>query len=745
MNARNRQSDIKIRALGILSAYVLFFSMFVSLPQAFLSTAYAVDYQSDTALDLSGTSQYGAAGNSTALRTFNAISIEAWVMPQASCTGNIIAKANDYALYCNSGELNYALGGTSANWVGVSTSIALPTNEWHHIALTRAASTNVVNIYLDGALLYTGTADGAGTGSLKSSTGTFLNVGARAQAATFFNGLVDEVRILNAVRSEAQITSDMHTWGNLGLSSVVGYFDFNDLSGTTVSNKSLNPDANSDLSLSGNPTVINVESTVVSGNARIVTFPRTYLNSDGGWALTPGVFLFRALVIAGGGGGGNDEGGGGGAGGFIESTTVNWDYSDLISIKVGQGGHGSIGNTSNNATSTTLPGENGQNSQLANVVAIGGGGGGSSNNVNNDPDRAGRSGGSGGGGAGESYLGRSPGSGTAGQGFSGGSGISSGSGGGGGGAGEAGNTDGDGAGGDGKASTITGSSITYAGGGGGGFGNTTGGVAVVGGLGGGGTGGDLNSANTAGTANTGGGGGGGCGNIACGPAGVTYSGASGGSGVIIIRFLIDSTAPIFSNSGALTVNENLSSNSAIVTLQASESSTFSITSGDDSALFILTPGDSDSAILRIIFSPDYEAPQDVGTNNVYNLTVSAVDVASNSTNQNIIVTVLNLNEASTISSASLSATPYKGMSVTITAQTNVAGRANFLINGKRIPNCQSRPTSGSYPSFSVTCSWKPALNNFQNLQIEFNPTDSTFSSVRSAESRIFVLKRSTRR
>lgn len=665
-------------------------------------------------------------------------------MPQTTCAGNIIAKANDYALYCNAGELNYALAGTSA-WAGVTTSIVLPANEWHHIALTRAASTNVVNIYFDGALLYTGTADGAGTGAIKSSTGTFLNIGARAQTATFFNGLIDEVRIFNAVRSEVQIASDMHTWGNLGLSSVVGYFDFNDISGTTVSNKAISPDANSDLTLTGGPTVVSVETTIVSGNERIVTFPRSYLNSDQGWALTPGVFSFRALVIGGGGGGGNDEGGGGGAGGFIESTTVAWDYSDLIAIKVGQGGHGSIGNTSNNASITTLPGENGQNSQLVNIVAIGGGGGGSSNNVNNDPDRAGRSGGSGGGGAGESYLGRSPGSGTPGQGFNGGSGVSSGIGGGGGGAGEAGSTDGEGAGGDGKVSTITGSSITYAGGGGGGFGNTTGGVAVAGGLGGGGTGGDINSANTAGTANTGGGGGGGCGNVACGPAGITYSGANGGSGIIIIRFVVDNVPPTFSNSSFTSINENISINSVILTVQVSESSTMSLSGGTDVSLFTLTAQDSDTSIVRLNISPDFESPQDGGGNNVYNFTVSAVDVASNSASQNISVTVINLNEKSTISVATLSATPYKGIPVTITVQTNVAGKANFYINGKRIPNCQSRSTSGAYPNFSITCNWKPALNNFQNLQIEFIPSDLTFSSVRSSESRIFVLNRATRR
>lgn len=722
---------------------VLISSTFFSIP-GLITPASAIEVQSDTSIDLNGTNQYGYTGDSIPLRTFNAITIEAWIMPQATCNGNIIVKSGDYGIWCSSGNLAYGFGGASV-WVGEQTLISIPTNEWHHVALTRSASTDVAKLYFDGQLLYTGTADSAGAGSIRSSTNTFLNIGARAQGATFFNGLVDEVRIFNSVRSEAQIASDMHTWGNLGLSQVVAYYDFNSVSGSTVQNKASNPDANSNLTLVATPTFPKVETTVVSGNARIVSFPRTYLNSDGGYALTPGVFTFRALIIAGGGGGGNDEGGGGGGGGFIESTTIAWDYSDVISIKVGQGGLGSIGTLGAYATDTNIRGDNGQDSQLGNIVAIGGGAGGTSNNTGNSPERAGASGGSGGGGAGEAAAGNSPGAGVTGQGFIGGSGITNGIGGGGGGAGEAGSTDGSGAGGDGKVSSITGSSVTYAGGGGGGFGNTTGGVAVAGGDGGGGSGGDLNSVNSGGTANTGGGGGGGCGALACGIADQQYSGANGGSGLIIIRFLIDATAPTFSNSSTVTVDENISTSTIVLTIQVSESSTLSLASSDDFADFAFSVVDSDTANIRFALTPDFEAPVDIGVNNVYNISILAVDVASNSTTQAIAITVRNLNEGSTISAATLGGTAYKGLAVSISATSNVAGKVTFLVNSKRIANCISRPTTGTYPNFTATCSWKPTVHNNQYITAELTPTDGTFATSRSGATSVFVNKRATTR
>jgi hypothetical protein len=225
------------------------------------------------------------------------------------------------------------------------------------------------------------------------------------------------------------------------------------------------------------------------------------------------------LVIAGGGGGGGaGGGGGGGAGGFQYFANASLT-SGSYSVTVGAGGTGSSGA---NAT----PGTNGGNSVFGSLPpSIGGGGAGT-----NFGGSTGSSGGSGGG----TGAGNTPGNGTPGQGYNGAntmaeSGLIYGAGGGGGagGAGIPGNNSNPGSGGPGLACSITGNLIYYAGGGAGGLYQAS--PIAFGGVGGGGcTGGN-------GLANTGGGGGGSIGN------GSSQAGtaANGGSGIVIIRYVLN--------------------------------------------------------------------------------------------------------------------------------------------------------------------------------------------------------------
>jgi hypothetical protein len=97
------------------------------------------------------------------------------------------------------GTASFGVGwsNTGANWAvgydSLSTSItAATTNEWHHVALTRAGAT--YRAFVDGALVYTNTAY-TGTkvadGILRISTyGTTANYGD-------FNGYLDELRVVN--------------------------------------------------------------------------------------------------------------------------------------------------------------------------------------------------------------------------------------------------------------------------------------------------------------------------------------------------------------------------------------------------------------------------------------------------------------------------------------------------------------------------------------------------------------------
>ena len=199
-----------------------------------------------------------------------------------------------------------------------------------------------------------------------------------------------------------------------------------------------------------------------------------------------GNITFYVLLVGGGGSGGCDQAGGGGAGGVLQSTiTIN--SSDSISITIGAGGV-AINTPTNNGN----PGANSSftfsTNTSSSITAIGGGRGCSytSSSATN--------GGFGGGGGPSQYVSATPGTGTTGQGTSGGTGISVAGGGGGG----ANNVGGDGTGttggngGNGKKCTllgITSSSYgTYYWGGGGGGGFPGGGTGGNGGLGGGGGG-----------------------------------------------------------------------------------------------------------------------------------------------------------------------------------------------------------------------------------------------------------------
>jgi len=274
------------------------------------------------------------------------------------------------------------------------------------------------------------------------------------------------------------------------------------------------------------------------------------------------------LVVAGGGSGSSQQfnsggGGGGGAGGLRTSygstsgggssaeSSLLMFLSTNYTVTIGAGG---VAPATGNVNGTS-----GNDSVFSTITSDGGGAGGFGGTGGQ-----GALGGSGGGGT-------TGGSATANQGFAGGDYVAP-TGGGGGGAGAAGsdgaggNPGAGGPGGDGIQVDITGASVYYAGGGGGGAYQQT--TTVPGGNGGGGNSSGDGGAPTAGTANTGGGGGTSGGSFGSG----FVQGASGGSGVVILRY---------PNTYTITVGAGLTSSTA--TDGSDKVTTF--TAGTDSISF----------------------------------------------------------------------------------------------------------------------------------------------------------------
>ena len=116
---------------------------------------------------------------------------------------------------------------------------------------------------------------------------------------------------------------------------------------------------------------------------------------------------------------------------------------------------------------------------------------------------------------------------------------------------------------------------------------------------------------------------------------VASCGGGGGGSSTPTPTQVANRAPVLADPGILTVLEGAAS---IATISASDpdnnSLTFAISSGDDQALFSITS----SGLLSFAVAPDFETPGDVGSNNVYDITVQVSDGALTDT-QSISITV----------------------------------------------------------------------------------------------------------
>jgi hypothetical protein len=175
---------------------------------------------------------------------------------------------------------------------------------------------------------------------------------------------------------------------------------------------------------------------------------------------------------------------------------------------------------------------------------------------------------------------------------------------------------------------------------------------------------------------------------------------------------------------------------------ASESVTFEEIAGYDSIRLSITS----SGVFTIDSAPSYESPQGYYANNQYGMYVRMTDLNGNYADGWVQVTVTDVNENSTLTVPTLSASPYKGVAVTITVtpggDTPVpAGKITYLIANKRIKGCYKKTYSGSGNS---TCTWKPASMGYEEITVTFTPTNTSYVPSTSKKS-FWILKRTNKR
>lgn len=203
----------------------------------------------------------------------------------------------------------------------------------------------------------------------------------------------------------------------------------------------------------------------------------------------------------------------------------------------------------------------------------------------------------------------------------------------------------------------------------------------------------------------------------------------------------DTTPPTFTSSSTFSVLENIATSVTAATITVSEDSTLTISSGTDASLFDIFFSDNVTAFIKFKTSPDFEAPADVGGNNVYELTLTATDAAANAGTQAITITVTDVAETSSFNSfvlAGSATTATYRMAVVITANVTVASKVTFRVNGKVLPGCKNRLASGSGSSYSVTCNWRPSNRGQVNLTAAATPTGAGISSATATPVRVVV-------
>lgn len=168
------------------------------------------------AFDFGGVNQYVQAPESPSLDIIDALTLEAWIKVK-SYTGLSQAIASklggrtverSYTMFLgNAGEIYFGTvsSGAGGKWV---TGSAIPLNQWVHVAAVKDSGSTSARIYVNGALVASGTVehpiyDGVAPFMIGAYSAGFGGWPTEA----FFNGAIDEVSIYNRALTASEIQS----------------------------------------------------------------------------------------------------------------------------------------------------------------------------------------------------------------------------------------------------------------------------------------------------------------------------------------------------------------------------------------------------------------------------------------------------------------------------------------------------------------------------------------------------------
>ena len=204
--------------------------------------------QTNYALNLDGSNQYASVNNSSSLNFGSStdFTLEAQILLNGSNSSfnGLVSKAtsgSNWTGYQIAVYQNNLVGetGDGTSFVGVPQGLQGTTNlndgNWHHVAMVVSRASKNAKLYVDGNLEASVTNAVIGNDISNSSN---LYIGVERDVATFFNGKIDEVRVWNTARTQAQILANRFISVNPSSSGLVSYYNCNAGSGTVLADNS---------------------------------------------------------------------------------------------------------------------------------------------------------------------------------------------------------------------------------------------------------------------------------------------------------------------------------------------------------------------------------------------------------------------------------------------------------------------------------------------------------------------------
>ena len=289
----------------------------------FLGTACTLFSQSGYELSfLKANSQYVTVPNSLSFQTVAAtFTMEAFVNVNGG-TNNTILDKGDYNFLW---QLNANGNGNKMGFYNKATGTwvysTADVNQYipQHVAITLNGT--LLTFYINGV------ASGTATVSNYSLDTEPLNIGRQQPIAggcqcNHFNGTMDEVRIWNVVRTQAQIQANMNVGIDPNSAGLVAYYKFDEGTGTTTA----------DATTHGN------NGTLVNGPTWVVSSLQYYNNGVYTYTVPPGVQSIRLKMWGGGAAGSGCLGYSGGGGAFLQSKSLLVTAGQIYTIVTGSGG-----------------------------------------------------------------------------------------------------------------------------------------------------------------------------------------------------------------------------------------------------------------------------------------------------------------------------------------------------------------------------------------------------------------------